>query len=181
MTVETKITVVGVRDALRELNKINPALRRQITRDFKEIVKPVIGEAQASLPTDAPLSGMAYSWRTKSGWQIFPYNAGELRRSVVAKINTRRPRPSVIGNEIVGAFRIMFQAPAAQSIDMAGRRGTVKTARGAAMVRGLEAKFGGASRFMWPSYERRQGEVQGEMLRLVERIMQSVNQSVQRV
>jgi hypothetical protein len=181
MTVNTSIQVVGVQSALKELHKVNPGLRKEITRDFKNIVKPVIGEAQQRVPTFAPLSGMARSWSTRSGWQIFPYNAGELRKSIVAKISTRRPRPSTLGNEVTAAFRIVFKSPAAMSVDMAGRRGGARTAQGAAMVSGLEKKFGQASRFLWPAFERKRGEVEGEMLKLIERVMREVNQKLQRV
>ena len=179
MTVNSSIEVIGVQAALRELNKVNPALRRQITRDFKQIVKPVIGEAQQTVPGSAPLSGMAKSWTSRSGWQIFPYNAGEVRKSIVAKINTRRPRPSTLGNEVTAAFRIVFKSPAAMSVDMAGRRGTLRSNRGAAMVAGLEKRFGQASRFLWPAFERKRGEVDREMLGLVDRVMREVGQRLQ--
>jgi hypothetical protein len=175
MTVNTSIQVVGVQAALKELNKISPALRRQVTKDFKQIVKPVIGDAQQNVPGSAPLSGMARSWSSRSGWQIFPYNAGELRKSIVAKINTRKPRPTTMGNEVTAAFRIIFKAPAAMAVDMGGRRGGARTAQGAAMVSGLEKRFGQASRFLWPAFERKRGEVDREMLALVERVMAEVS------
>ena len=181
MTVNSSIQVVGVQAALKELHKINPGMRKQITRDFRQIVKPVIGEAQQRVPAFAPLSGMAKSWTTRSGWQIFPYNAGEVRKSIVAKINTRKARPTTLGNEVTAAFRILFRSPASQSVDMAGRGNPKLTARGAAMVAGLEKRFGQASRFLWPAFEQKRGEVEGEMLKLVERVMHEVNQKLQRV
>lgn len=37
MPVSAKIEVYGVKDALKELNKIDPTLRKQITKDAKEV------------------------------------------------------------------------------------------------------------------------------------------------
>jgi hypothetical protein len=84
-----------------------------------------------------------------------------------------------MGNEVTAAFRIVFKSPAAMSVDMAGRRGGARTAQGAAMVSGLEKRFGRASRFLWPAFERKRGAVEGEMLKLVQRVMQQVNQRLQ--
>ena len=40
--VSAKIEVVGLKEALKTLNKIDKSLRREITKDYKKIVQPVI-------------------------------------------------------------------------------------------------------------------------------------------
>ena len=64
------VEVLGLKEALRELNTMDKKLRREITRDFKQIVQPVITDAKQMLPSGAPLSGMARSWKGKSGADI---------------------------------------------------------------------------------------------------------------
>ena len=64
------IKVVGLKDALKELNTIDKKLRRQVTRDFKEIMQPVLQDAYNRLPAEAPLSGMARSWKGNSGAEL---------------------------------------------------------------------------------------------------------------
>ena len=49
------IEVVGLKEALAQLNKIDKKLRRSITTDFKQIVDPVLIEARRNIPEDAPL------------------------------------------------------------------------------------------------------------------------------
>ena len=53
---------LGLKEALKEINTIDKKLRRQIIRDFKQIVQPVIADAKTMLPSGAPLSGMARPW-----------------------------------------------------------------------------------------------------------------------
>ena len=43
MVASSTVTVVGVKDEMRQLQKIEPNLAKQIKKDFKEIVKPVVG------------------------------------------------------------------------------------------------------------------------------------------
>jgi hypothetical protein len=38
MTVSTNIEIVGLKDALKNLNKLEPSLRRGITKEYKSIV-----------------------------------------------------------------------------------------------------------------------------------------------
>jgi hypothetical protein len=46
MTTNTSLEVVGVRDAIRSLNKIEPGLRKQFTKDATRIAQPAIQEVQ---------------------------------------------------------------------------------------------------------------------------------------
>ena len=76
------IEVLGLKEALKELNRIDPKLRREITRDFKQIVKPVITRAEALLPSGAPLSGMARSWKGKSGADIMSWMDTRVKKNL---------------------------------------------------------------------------------------------------
>ena len=87
--VSAKIEVVGLKEALKTLNKIDKSLRREITKDYKKIVQPVIDDANALVPTGVPLSGMARNWSTKSGFKMLPWVPG-MKQKIAAKNTTCR-------------------------------------------------------------------------------------------
>ena len=58
MSVGIKVQVYGIKEALKEINKVNPKLRREFTKRYKEIVKPVLQEAKGAFPDSPPLSRM---------------------------------------------------------------------------------------------------------------------------
>jgi hypothetical protein len=184
MTVNTSIQVVGVKAALKEINKINPALRREITKEYKQIVKPAIDVIAGKIPSMAPLSGMAQPWSpsrpTKSGKrvEIQPWNKGEFGKSIVAKINTRKAYPKFMGNEVSAAFRIVTNYGWGLAADMGGRRSSGNTEQGRIMLAVLRSRFGDASRFMWPGWFQAFPMVEQNMRRLCERIMREVRQRI---
>ena len=64
MALYVGIEVVGIKEALKELNTFDKKLRRQITRDYKKVVEPIMVDAKAALQQlgKEPLSGWARSW-----------------------------------------------------------------------------------------------------------------------
>jgi len=163
--VSTNIEVVGIKDALKTLNKIDKSLRREITKDYKKIVQPVIDDANKLVPTSAPLSGMARNWETRSGFKMLPWIPG-FKQKIQAKINTRAIK-EFGGNKVnVGTFIIQWQGATATMFDtsMAGRLGAK-----------LSQRYGRSSRVMWKAYEQRQDDVMSEMEQLVKRIMDEAN------
>lgn len=95
MPVDTKIELVGVKDAIKALNKIDPELRKQFNRDAKAIGEPVLNKARQAYP-DLPLSGMARKWTDDAGRPIFPWNAQKARRGLRVKIDTSRKSSNVL-------------------------------------------------------------------------------------
>jgi hypothetical protein len=53
-----KLDIYGVKQALKELNDIDPTYRRQITKDVKKAGEPVLTAARSFIPTAPPLTGM---------------------------------------------------------------------------------------------------------------------------
>jgi hypothetical protein len=47
MSVDLSVPVYGLKDAIKQLNSVEPGLRTQITRDYRRIAKPVIDDAQS--------------------------------------------------------------------------------------------------------------------------------------
>lgn len=197
MPVDVNVGVVGLKDALKTLNKVAPSLRREITKDYKQILQPVLAEAQARTPTIAPVSGMESSgWKSSSGLQILPqagWNGAKAQKAIQPKISTRRVKEFRGQLENVGTFRLVWKGWANTVFDMAGRKSSgnrdvfsrvgshgrrVGAVGGPHLLAILQGRYGGASRTMWPSYERTKTDVDREMEQLVERVMRLVQEEL---
>lgn len=92
--IDTKIEAYGLKETLKELNKVQPALRRQLTRDAQEVAKPFIEEINRHIVDKPPLSGMKYKWHyqgRKDRARILPARWSTIDNAKV-KINTRGAR-----------------------------------------------------------------------------------------
>ena len=199
MPVNNTIEVAGVKDALRELNDVDKKLRRQITRDYQEIVKPVVSQGKSYVPDKAPLSGMNRSWTPQGSSQpVLPFGGGgsrEPRRPSRADMNFpggrrqmgrwlqwkhgirgyvsgKKPRTFNGYTKNLATFGIRWQGPAAVLFDTSA---TPSTPQGARMVSALNSRYGRPSRVMWRAYESADDKVQRELRDLVNRIMESVD------
>ena len=94
MTTNTSLEVVGVRDAIRSLNKIEPGLRKQFTADATRIAAPAIQEVQKGY-TQIPLSGMARKWE-QANKKIFPFSVSKAIAGVKLKVDASREATSLI-------------------------------------------------------------------------------------
>jgi hypothetical protein len=159
MVASSTVTVVGVKDAMRQLQKIEPDLAKQIKKDFKEIVKPVVGDARSQV-VNLPLSGFRRNW--KAG-KLLPWSQSAVSKSIIARYSNRRR-----GNSLA-VFSVTMKSPAGTIFDIAGRKSANRL--GAA----LDSLYGRASRLMWPTYERHANQVNKNMADLVEKITDAAN------
>ena len=155
---------------MRELGKINPALKKAFNRDIRGILKPMLNEINQSIPSSPPLSGMAHNGRT--GWPN--------RKNALIKIDTRKPRrglnnsPRVVPVNIV---RITTKGAPVASADMAGKGGGDKSRREAKYQRPNfgRALPGDPSRFMWKNAEKTLASVEREMNDTIDRVVREAN------
>ena len=161
------IEVEGLKEALKELNTIDKKLRRQITRDFKKIVQPVLGKAESMLPNNAPLSGMSRSWIGKSGADIMSWNDARVRRNIKAFTSGKKVRDAPGGfRQNLGVFGIRWLGPQATALD--------QLANGV-MADNLTDRFGPPSRIIYKAYESASDEVQQQVKDLVNKVMEQTN------
>ena len=166
--VSVKTEFVGLKDALKTLNKIDRSLRRQITKDYKQIVAGVIQDANSLVPSSYPLSGMSRKWNTKSGFQMLPWTPG-YKQKIEAKINTRNIKEYAGRRTNVGTFGIAWKSATGAMFD---------TSINGSLGKNLTAQYGSSSRVMWKAYEQRQGEVLAEMEKLVKYVMDEANREL---
>ena len=165
MTTDIDIEVVGLKDALKILNSMDKSLRREITKDFKSIMDPVVKDAIQLVPTDAPLSGMSRVWITKSNTELLPWSNVKASRQIKAFTSGKKVRDT--------GFGIKWSGPGAQMFDMAG-----KAKPGSELAKSLTAEFGSPSRAMWKAYERNANNVQDNVKALVRRVMLEANRLI---
>lgn len=161
-TVDTTVSVVGLKEALKELNTFDKTARRQVTKDFKRVTQPVIETAKGRLPFGPPLSGMARNW-APWGRALLPWNPTGDIKSVV---NTKRVKEFKGTKVNLAVFSVKWSDGVAGLYDFAenGRMGQA-----------LTAEFGPPSRVMWYAMDQQEGRVEQEVLAIVEEVMAQVN------
>lgn len=112
MPVKADMNLVGVRETIRSLNKIEPGLRKQFVNDSRRIAAPAIEEARRGYDR-LPLSGMARRW-SQNGRQLFPFSLTRAQRGVQLKVDTDRRATAIIS--------IVQKDQAAAIFETAGRR-----------------------------------------------------------
>ena len=162
MTATAKTEVVGVRDALRSLNKIEPGLRKEFTRQAADIAKPAIVEAQNNYPPTI-LSGMARKW-TNRGRQVFPWSQAKARRGVKLKIDARR--------DAVAVINIQQTDPGTAIFETAGR------ANPNSLGQALGPLQPNHTRILGPSVFRKRRAIEDEMRRLALNAVEQVNREL---
>jgi hypothetical protein len=179
MSFTASVEVVGLKSALKELNKTQPALRREIGKDIKKAAEPILAAIRQLSPETAPLSGMDHQKRT--GWK-----RGQ-DKNIVLKVDTRnaRKRNAATGAvfESVGTIKVIAKGGPLIMADMAGRAGGNKS-KNAFRARpnfhsALDGAIGrGASRFMWAGATENIDLFQKELEPIVARVMDAVGRNI---
>jgi len=170
MTATADLEVVGLKDALKTLNKLNPTLRRTITKDFKKITQPVVVDAQSKIP-QMPLSGFKYNWTTKSGAQLLPWDSSASSKQIKSGVSAKKPREFRGNMSNASVFFIRWNGAMNTIYDMA-RKGN--------LGQSLRIKHGNASRVLWPAYERNKAEVEAQTLELAFDAMRAVDRMMKK-
>jgi len=170
------IQVKGVAETMRELGKINPSLKRQLNKDIRGILKPMLNEINQSIPSSPPLSGMAHNGRT--GWPN--------RKNALIKIDSRKPRRGLnsIGTKApVNIVRIVTKGAPVAIVDMAGKSNGTKSRRETKYQRPNfgRALPGDPSRFMWKNAEKTIASVEREMNDTIKAVVFRANQELSKV
>ena len=64
MPVSATVEIVGVKQTINQLRKLDPELQKQFKADATAIAQPAINAAKA-MYTQVPLSGMSRDWKQK--------------------------------------------------------------------------------------------------------------------
>ena len=164
MPVSAKMEILGAKDAIRSLNKIEPGLRKQFAADATRIAQPAISEAQRRYSSiGVPLSGMTRNWAS-NGRKIFPYNVSKASRGVKIKLQGDRRVTSVI---------LIEQRDAATAVwESAGRKTTNALGDALGFIKP------NTSRVLGPSVFSRRNEISGEMEKAILEVTRRVEKEL---
>lgn len=185
------IEVKGLKESLRLLNRLAPAMRREIGKEFRALAKPGAQAAQAMRGKGAEMEGFQHSGRTGvAAW-----------KTIAVKVDTRKARKRNASKgadwESLGVVKITTKDAASAIMDMAGKVGNVQTSgqsrsyagrpkghrrngQGNYMIRKLNKEYGHpASRFMWPGADAGMSGTEAELRDLVRKVERELQRALQ--
>ena len=159
MTATAKVEVVGAKEAIKALSKIDKDLRKQFNADAKQIAQPLVSLASSRYP-ETPLSGMNRNWK-QGNKKLFPYTKAKAVKGLKVKFSTRRNDSNVI--------YVTQSDPGAVVLEVAGRGSN------SLLSENLRAR---TARILWPSAEQALPSIQAELRALVLRVIATVNKGM---
>jgi hypothetical protein len=176
MPIAASVEIKGLKEALRELSSIDKELAKDIRKDYRTLMKPVVADLRASIP-EMPLSGMEYKWNTKSGFKMFPWDPALARKRAVAFTSTKKPKRYQDKTYNLATFGITWKGVVPTVIEFTGK-GRPRSRQGINMARELTAKYGKPARFVYPVVDRHEEKIKKDMAHIVARIERGVGRKL---
>ena len=153
MSATARIEVVGVKNTINQLGKLDKELQKQFKADATQIADPAISAAKA-VYTKVPLSGMKYKWQQKGRTRAnFPFTVAKAKAGVQMKFDTRR--------NAVGVILIIQKDQAAAIFETAGRKNTNS------LSRNLDPVSAGRTRLIGPAVYRARRGIEAAMKSMI--------------
>ena len=162
MTVSATVQMVGVKDTINALRKIDPQLQKDFKAQATQIAQPAISAAKA-VYTQLPLSGMKYNWSQRDR-KLFPFTVSKAKNGVRMRFDTRR--------NAVGVILIEQKDPAAAIFETAGRKNLNQ------LSNNLEPVSAGRTRLIGPAVYRSRRKIETEMVRMIKDTMRVVQKEL---
>jgi hypothetical protein len=174
MPVNTKTEVVGIKEAIRDLGKLDKDLARELRKEARNVMQPIVQDAKQAIPNTA-LSGMSRPWTSKtSGVQLLPWSGTTARKYVKAKTSTKKPREFGGVTRDLAVFYVSWAGGVNAIFDMAGRKNN------SVLAANLTSVFGPPSRIMWPAAEKNASEVEAGISKVVDDVVKATNNQLGR-
>ena len=169
MSTSMNIKVVGVKDAINGLKKIDPELQKEFKLQANEVAKPAIDAAKAAyqpLSDDShpyALSGMSRNW-IQNGRKIFPFKLDRAIKGVQLKFDTRK--------KAIGVIMILQKDVATAVWETAGRKQTNPLGKSLGFVARDQ------TRILKPAVEKSMPQVTKEMAGVVKDALRTVQRGI---
>ena len=171
MTVNTRVEVAGINEAIRGLNKIEPGLRKQFTAEVTRIAEPATSEAKNRYAqigwgmSRAHGVGRKWAGPAVNGRKIFPWNPAKAIQRVEVKLDSDRRKLATI---------LIIQKDAATAIlETAGRKN--KNPLGYALNQPLKPT---TTRILGPALYSKKNQIEGKMKDAALRVVNRVNREL---
>lgn len=164
MSVDMNVTVVGVNDAIRALNKIEPGLRKQFGQEVSQIAQPAIQEAQQRYRAVGwgieHVRGVSRTWARGK----MPYNVEKAVKGVRTRLDADRRRLATI---------LVIQADAATAVlETAGRRNPGPLGNALGAISGVR------TRILGPAVYSKRDKIEGQMRDATMRVVKLVQREL---
>ena len=176
MPIAASVEIKGLKEAMRELSSLDKELAKDIRKDYRTLMKPVVADLRKAIP-DMPLSGMEYKWNTKSGFKMFPWDVALARKRAVAFTSTKKPKRYQDMTYNLATFGITWKGVVPTVMEFTGK-GRARTPRGEQMARELTKKYGAPARFVYPVVERNKDKIEKDMAHIVRRVERGVGRKL---
>jgi hypothetical protein len=164
MSAKVDISVVGVKDTINKLRKLDPELQKQFKIDATAIAQPAINAAKA-MYTQVPLSGMSRDWKQKKdGRKIKGFNVDKAKNGVKMRFDTRR--------NAVGVILIEQKDQAAAIFETAGRKNANTLSNNLSPVQA------GRTRLIGPAVYRARRGIETEMKKMIAQATRTVERGL---
>jgi hypothetical protein len=176
--------IYDVKGLLKDLEQLQPGLRKALVKDAKDIGKPIAAVIKSQIPTTAPLSGMANSGRL--GW-----GSGKPANSVTTKFRSGRSRYTAV----TPLVSVWVNSPMTAIADIAGKGAMRKakkvtseyaykggkrrhqvTTQGRIMVSRLKER--NLNNFVYPAVEDRIEDAQTQIKLIIDKYARMVNRKL---
>ena len=109
--------IKGAKETLAALRKLNPELRKQLTRDLKQVSKPMVEGMKLRITgLTPPICSLDHSGRTN--WENGKYKSGTIKPdNVIAKLSSGRSRRTAV----TSLFAVWVRSPMASIIGVIGK------------------------------------------------------------
>lgn len=158
MPIGVSSRVTGVEETIAALVKIDPAVRKTLRAEARQITKPIIDDAKKRYPVtrkkQSPLRGINYNWQYIAG-SGFPYDVRAARRGLRFFADISQKNRTVIRVRQINA--------AAAVIEYVGRFNPLGQAVG--------SRFGFRDRFLWAAAENELPQVRDEVKQAIARFV----------
>jgi hypothetical protein len=160
MSASASIQIVGVKEAINGLRKIDPQLQKDFKAEATAIAQPAIDAAKAAY-TQVPLANMKYRWNDR-GRKVFPFTVSSAQAGVKMRFDTRR--------NAVGVILIEQKNAAAAVFEGAGRKTTNRLGKSLDYVsseRGFAMAMPGRTRLIGPAVYKAKRGIEREMEKMI--------------
>jgi len=167
MPATTTIQVVGVKNTINNLRKIDPQLQKDFKAQATQIAQPAIN-AGKSVYSVVPISNFAKDWNNKTTTgtrRIKGFNVEKAKAGVKMRFDTRR--------NAVGVILIEQKDQAAAIFEQAGRKNPGGRLDASLRIAGYPVQAGRTRLIGKAVYKARRG-IEGEMKKMIADTMRTV-------
>ena len=165
MPAKISVEVLGINEAIRSLNKIEPGLRKQFNNEARVIAQPAT-EAVKNAYWFVPLSGMNRNWAgpAVNGRRVFPFTLAKARRGVDVVFDTDR--------RTLGVINVVQRDTGTAIFETAGRKTYNR------LGKSLGTVLPGRTRIIGPVVYSRVNLIEREMEKIALKIVHRVNREL---